>query len=211
MFEALRAWRIRQKPMFILDFESYSFDPSDLKPGKIVYMSDAEGCAPDSLADMIEDANWWTRLSDPGLFRAGANRIRRLVRERDSALDKVNQRNTDLTKERSATRKARDEAKDIVSRAGLIISEMKSVRGSRTPMTPAAIVISPSQWANLTLHGYMPVGKQKKREEGLPPLRTLHGVPLFTAKGVFGPVVMTEDGFNAFSRSAPELNLTTAR
>lgn len=188
-------FRRRPNPVITCDIES--FDPADLASGPLMVYK-TETTAPDSLADMIEDANWWTRLSDPSLFVAAATRIRRLVQERDNANDRADERNRQYEITRLEVHKARSDAKDLVKRAKHAIDEMKKFKsGSNRQEQPAALVVSPYQLAQITCNGAFSAKK-------------LHGLPLYVAKGVYGPVVLTEDGFNALTRNAPEINLKAA-
>lgn len=171
--------------------------------------SDFEAAYPPmSLADMIDTANWWTRLSDPGLFRAAATRIRHLVTMNNAETVRLNALSVENNRLRSIAEAERKEAGDLVARARHAIDEM-SKNAYRTGEEPVAIVFSPAQIGKMTFHGVMrPFGRHMR--DDLPALPTLHGIPVYKARGVYGPVVMTQVAFDAFSRQAPELILTAA-
>ena len=129
------------------------------------------------------------------LADAAAARIDDLTAQRSDYADR-------LAKQEQAHKialiKAEQSGKDLYQRTLRAIAEMQTSKGNYKTETPVAVILSPSQFANLSFaHQRGPA--------------TLANLEIVVAKGVYGPVVLTQDGFNAFTRNAPELNIRSMR
>jgi hypothetical protein len=100
----------------------------------------------------------------------------------------------------------RRSAEKVSNRILLALAEMDKFKDSRKSEKPFAIILSPYQLAQVRSgrlyldHRWL---TKSSRVE-------FCGLPVFSAKGLYGPLVVTEDGFNALSRNAPELLLKGA-
>jgi hypothetical protein len=118
--------------------------------------------------------------------------------------------------EKSLRQDVKDVEKDgvrLAKRIDIAIDEMRYKRGDGyrsyhgRQEEPFAIIVSPYQRQQLRWS----VGLGREQREDLPPLKTYKNIPIYVAAGVYGPLVLTEDAFNAVSRQAPELRLEIAR
>lgn len=172
--------RHRIPTIMSLDIETVDLD---LKPGGFVVWAE-DHTSPDALADEMQNAGFLKRAFTPALFAEGARNIRRLKGRADNA-------EAERKRWQAKAAKAKEESKDLLARASHAIDELKRYKSGKGEQ-PFAVVLSPYQHSKLTCQGYF---KQNK----------IMGVPVYIAKGVYGPVVLTEDGFNGFTRMAPEL------
>jgi hypothetical protein len=100
---------------------------------------------------------------------------------------------------------ARNAAEKVGNRISVALGEMTKTKDNRRSEKPFAIVVSPYQMEQMRwLGGFRQTVKDDVR------VTEYSGVRIFTAKGIYGPLVLTEDAFNAFSRQAPELMLKAA-
>lgn len=154
------------------------------------------GTSPKSTArQLLEQQRWWRNANIKNLLGTAAA----WLREQAETIDDLHQRlakqeRTFLKEKEKLATDAEKRTRDILIRTKVAISEMVKVKKAAKEEKPFAIVISPYQYAEMTLHGHF---KQPK----------LFGVPVYVARGVYGPLVLTETAFNAFSRNAPELAL----
>jgi len=98
-------------------------------------------------------------------------------------------------KERSTyEKKAKEEAKSLYQRTLMAITELEKYKKNGRSEVAVAVILSPSQYGELTCHGAFRQSKIAK-------------LGIYVARGVYGPVVLTQDGFNGFTRMAPELDI----
>jgi hypothetical protein len=150
---------------------------------------------PKTLAGLLKTAGFWSRLHyGSGLTKAAAETI-----------DYLDKRQGDLRQELGKTKqqhrqeieRLETEAKGLTRRTLAAIDEMTTYKRGSKSETPVAVVLSPYQHSLLTLHGFFRQSRIK-------------GLDIIIAKGVYGPVVLTQDGVNGFTRSAPELGIRLA-
>jgi hypothetical protein len=99
-------------------------------------------------------------------------------------------------REEERLRDARKDALKLSKRIDAALTEMGASKGRWPGEKPVAVVLSPYQYEELTLHGYDRFRKGQQYSN----------VSIYTAKGFYGPAVLTQDAFNAVTRMAPELN-----
>lgn len=223
MFDAIRRFIPSRRPPQIvaLDFETFGTDDMGIHRPAIVWQKvDRE--EPDSFADLLEATGFIGRVAGKSLLSEAAVRIRRLVAQLADAEEARDTARADLSTARreaydtkrklqTALYDAKSAAKDLSLRTEMAIEEMTGSCGRYTGYVsgrkekPAAILYSPRQFEELTMHG-MIRGSYQTRED-LPSVRTFNGIPVYVAKGVYGPVVLTEEAFAGVSRMAPELHL----
>lgn len=144
---------------------------------------------------------FWQRLKllfNPDLLRDGADWLEAQQQTIDELHKRLAKNERAFNKERSQIEAdAKVAARTLAARTNAAIEEMTQTkgRGGRSEQ-PVAVIVSPYQYAQLSEHGYFRVAKLKN-------------VSLHVAKGVYGPVVLTQDAFNGFTRMAPELNIRT--
>ena len=149
------------------------------------------------LARLIGNSNWWQRLRGASANAAAALRLQKLSDTCDDLHKRLSGQEQAFHKERVAyEKKAKEEAKSLTARTLAAVSELEQYKGKTE--VAVAVILSPAQYASLTCHGTF---KQSK----------LAKLAIYVAKGVYGPVVLTQDGFNGFSRQAPELNIRSMR
>lgn len=137
--------------------------------------------------DMASDS-WRKRLGSRTLMEAASDWLKRQD-------DTIRGLRRDLSAAKRATVEAKEDGKELLARTIASVEEMTQVKGRGTKAEkPVAVIVSPFQHAQLTSNGFF---KQRK----------LKGIDLYIATGVYGPVVLTQDGFNGFTRMAPELNV----
>jgi hypothetical protein len=148
-----------------------------------------------SLAERLSSAGAWTRLFGRDLFSVAAARLIELTDTCDDLHKRLAGQERAFAKERNAVLK---EAKNLIKRTEMAIKELETYKKNLRTEVPVAVILSPSQYADLTCCGTFKNSKIAKLQ-------------IYVAKGVYGPVVLTQDAFNAFSRNAPELNLVAKR
>ncbi len=150
---------------------------------------------PRPLAEKLMAANAWSRLFGRELVAIAAARLIELADTRDELHERLAGQERAFNKERNAVLK---EAKNLAKRTEMAIKELESSKRNGKTEVPVAVILSPSQYGDLTCHGTFKNSRLAKLQ-------------IYVAKCVYGPVVLTQDAFNAFSRNAPELNLVAKR
>lgn len=106
--------------------------------------------------------------------------------------------NAQVEAERNA--KIADENTKVANRTLFACEEMcKTPRGAKEEV-PFAVLMSPMQYLQFTNR----TGATHWTVRS--PMRKIK-LPIFTAKGVYGPTIVTEEAFKALARQAPELML----
>lgn len=145
---------------------------------------------------LAETPKWRHKFSRPLLIRS-----RVTIESMAGQLTKQLREITRLTeRNRADVKKARQEAETIENRIILAMDELEKSKGNFKPELPFAILLSPWQFERLTWRLGLRGRKNSKPSQYM-------GFPIYTAKGVYGPIVLTEDAFNGLSRQAPELML----
>lgn len=151
------------------------------------------------LARLIGNSNWWQRLRGASANAAAALRLQKLSDTCDDLHKRLSGQEQAFHKERVAyEKKAKEEANSLAARTLAAVSELEKCKGKGPSEVAVAVILSPAQYASLTCHGTF---KQSK----------LAKLAIYVAKGVYGPVVLTQEGFNGFSRQAPELSIRSMR
>ncbi len=144
---------------------------------------------------------WWSLRRGAWLTTAG-NTIRTLWEEGAKLNNKVKQQSVDLTK---ALRKLND-SESVNYRIEIAFNELERSKGRGISSVEDAyvLVLSPYQYEQISNQGSNDVPAAMRKAIGP---AAYAGMIIVTAKGFYGPAVMTEDAFNAFSRNAPELQI----
>jgi hypothetical protein len=95
----------------------------------------------------------------------------------------------------------RQEAEKVSNRILLALAELDKFKDNFKSEKPFAIILSPYQLAQV--RSGRTFFDHRLAHQGR--ATTFCGLPVYSAKGIYGPLVVTEDGFNALSRNAPEL------
>ena len=151
--------------------------------------------SPNHLAQVMQNAGWWQRLRGIAMMQAAAVRLIELATTRDDLSRRLAAQESTFKKERVAYEK---EAKSLLKRTLAAIAELEKYKGNYREEKAFAVIMSPSQYSELTCDGYFRQSKIAKLD-------------IYVARGIYGPVVLTENGFKAVSRNAPELNLVSKR
>ena len=151
--------------------------------------------SPNRLAETLQTVGWWGRLRGTAMMQAAATRLIELAAVRDDLHQRLAAQERTFNKERVAYQK---EAKSLLKRTLAAIEELEKYKGNYREEKAFAVILSPSQYSELTCDGYFRQSKIAKLD-------------IYVARGVYGPVVLTENGFKAVSRNAPELNLVSKR
>lgn len=118
--------------------------------------------------------------------------------------EKLQRDSRDMVRDRVI--QAETEGRKIAARIDLALSEMaKDKRAGRGFFEePAYIVMSPSQVVDLATQqkGWCSASDAISTSN-----RTYKKLPIVSASGIYGPVVMTKEAFDGFSRMAPELDI----
>lgn len=137
------------------------------------------------LAGEASILSWW-RLRHRGAWIAKASAaMKEMFEEAERLKNKVSQQQGEIKRLKIA--------ETLEGRILTANGELARSKGNRAQEDPYCVVVSPYQYEQW---GW--AGKHPKYA----------GLKIITAKGVSGPVVMTETAFMAFSRNAPELNIT---
>lgn len=137
------------------------------------------------LAAEADVLSWWRSQHRTKWIAKAARSIGDLYKEGGKLLSVINQQKKEITR--------LGKAETVAGRILAALGELERNKGNRDPEDPYCVVLSPFQFEKITLGG----GKMAQYA----------GLLVITAKGVSGPVVMTETAFMAFSRNAPELNI----
>lgn len=147
---------------------------------------------PSSIAKLLRDL--WREGTDMGKLYAKLQ-----IDSQDRVRDEVS--------------KAEKKSRAIANRIDLALNEMTKSKASRgyggrssgpPPEVPAYIVLSPAQVVALyqdSFCDYSASGAISTTH------RTYKKLPIVSASGVYGPIVMTQEAFDGFSRMAPELDI----
>lgn len=134
-------------------------------------------------------------LTASGKWRAFA--VRPVMSHARIVIDALVSRLRDQIKETRRLADIARENEELGNRITLAIGELQKTKNNGKSEKAAAIVLSPYQYERLSWRFWPRKSK---------PARFMN-LPIYTAKGVYGPVVLTEEGFNGLSRQAPELML----
>lgn len=152
------------------------------------------GPIPTAAALSKASGNLFKRLFKTQLLRDGADWLHHQQQMIDDLYDRLSKQESYFHAE---LRKEKTEEQRLLRRTQAAISEMKTGKGrGYKGELPVAVILSPYQYAQLTHHGFEQI-------------RRLADVSIHVAKGIYGPVVLTQDAFNGLSRQAPELGLHT--
>lgn len=154
------------------------------------------GTGPITTATSLTKAsgNLFKRLFNTQLLRDASD----WLHQQQQTIDDLYKRQADLENYfHTELRKEKAECRNLYRRTLAAIEEMTKGKGrGYKGETPVAVILSPYQYAQLTKHGFDRI-------------RRLANVSIHVAKGVYGPVVLTQDALNGLSRQAPELGLHT--
>lgn len=98
-------------------------------------------------------------------------------------------------------RREREEAEKVTNRVSIALHELEKNKGNSKRESAFAILLSPYQLAQIRSGRMFMDGRWQSKDAQT----TFAGLPVYTAKHIYGPVVVTEEGFNALARNAPEL------
>lgn len=146
---------------------------------------------PKTLAEKLGNSGWWSRLRGSSMNAAASLRLRELSDTCDDLHKRLAGQERAFVKERNAYEK---NAKSLYQRTLMAITELEAYKKNGRSEVAVAVILSPSQYGELTCHGAFRQSKIAK-------------LGIYVARGVYGPVVLTQDGFNGFTRMAPELDI----
>jgi len=147
------------------------------------------------LAAHLGNSNWWARLRGASANAAASLRLQALADTCDDLHKRLaGQERAFHTERKAYEKKAKEDAKSLYQRTLLAIEELEKYKQNGRSEVAVAVVLSPSQYGELTCHGAFRASKIAK-------------LGIYVARGVYGPVVLTQDGFNGFTRMAPELDI----
>jgi hypothetical protein len=147
------------------------------------------------LATHLGNCGWWERLRGASANAAAALRLHELADTCTDLHKRLAGQEQAFNKERNAyERKAKEEAKSLYQRTLMAIAELEAYKKNGRSEVAVAVILSPSQYGELTCHGAFRTSK-------------IANLGIYVARGVYGPVVLTQDGFNGFTRMAPELDI----
>jgi hypothetical protein len=98
-------------------------------------------------------------------------------------------------------RREREEAEKVSNRIILALHELEKYKGNFKSEKPFAILLSPYQVAQVRSGRTFFDSRWHIKDAQT----TFFGLPVYVAKHIYGPLAVTEAGFNALSRNAPEL------
>ena len=147
------------------------------------------------LIDTLKTAGWWARFRGQALVRKAAERIsdlsdtchdlyRRLAVQEWFFIEELASREKEL----------KQEANSLFQRTSLAIAELEKCKNNKQNEQAYAVILSPYQYIELIGHGAFRRSK-------------IFGLNIYVARGVYGPVVLTKEGYDGFSRMAPELDI----
>lgn len=159
----------------------------------------------EAVATLLE-GNWWTRLWDRTSRPLAAGLLRDLFHEGKKTGALVD---LEIKRGREAVRATRADAERIARRIELAIEEMSRDKGNRGYAKfekPVAVIMSPYQFMQ-SFGRHDGLGDAMNRTGRK--FKTARGdkLEIYTAHGVYGPLVLTEEALAGFSRQAPELDI----
>lgn len=155
---------------------------------------------PKNLAKHLKDAGFWRRLtSGSAAYRVAARYLEELLETNHDLMIRLakNERAFNETR-RKLEAEVKLVSKDLFKRTNTALEELERSKKNGRKEVAVAVILSPAQYSELTSHGYFRQSRLAKLE-------------IYVARGVYGPVVLTQDAFNGFSRMAPELDIRAMR
>lgn len=147
------------------------------------------------LIDSLKTAGLWSRLRGQALVRKAAERISDLSDTCHDLYRRLAVQERFFIEELTSREKTiKQEANSLFQRTSLAIAELEKCKNNKRNEKAYAVILSPSQYIELIGHGAFRRSK-------------IFGLNIYVARGVYGPVVLTEAGYEGFSRMAPELDI----
>lgn len=143
------------------------------------------------------------------LLASARDAIHLLTGDIKDALQKLANMEIRAAKAERDLKKLKADSKEIMFRIDLALEELTGRRDNyKQEAPPYAILLSPLQYRAMVTRDWALRSGGRHTPTGIPEYKKL---PIFTAKGIYGPVVVTELAFKCIARQAPELNIAGAK